>query len=53
MTGTVGHARFGADMLSPPGRCYQIREPVSIGTINDDPEFRYSSVLKSTGSSLS
>ena len=34
--GTVGHARFGADMLSPPGRCYQIREPVSIGTINDD-----------------
>jgi two-component system, sensor histidine kinase PdtaS len=51
--GTVGHARFGADKLSPPGRCYQIREPVSIGTINDDPEFRYSSVLKSTGSSLS
>ena len=47
--GTVGHARFGADMLSPPGRCYQIREPVSIGTINDDPEFRYSSVLKEHG----
>ena len=46
--GTVGHARFGADMLAT-GRCYQIREPVSIGTINDDPEFRYSSVLKEHG----
>jgi two-component sensor histidine kinase/putative methionine-R-sulfoxide reductase with GAF domain len=47
--GVVGHSRLGADMMSPPGRAYQTREAVCIGTVNDDPNFRYASVLKDHG----
>ncbi|EIM25352.1 signal transduction histidine kinase [Microvirga lotononidis] len=47
--GAVGHARLGADMLSPPGRAYQTREAISSGSINDDPDLRYSSLLKDHG----
>jgi two-component sensor histidine kinase len=47
--GTVGHARLGADMLSPPGRAYQTREAISIATIQDDPHFRYSKLLRDHG----
>ncbi|MXQ14843.1 sensor histidine kinase [Microvirga makkahensis] len=47
--GTVGHARLGADMLSPPGRAYQTREAICLGAINDDADFRYSSLLREHG----
>ena len=47
--GTVGHARLGADMLSPPGRAYQTRDAVCIGSLENDPEFRTSGLLRDHG----
>jgi len=47
--GVVGHSRLGADMRSPPGRAYQTREAMCAGNVNDDPNFRYASVLKDHG----
>ena len=47
--GTVGHARLGADMLSPPGRAYQTRDTVRLGAVPDDPEFRTSRILNDHG----
>ena len=47
--GVVGHARLGADMLSPPGRAYQTRDCIAIGNIKDDPAFRYSPLLRDHG----
>jgi two-component sensor histidine kinase len=47
--GTVGHARLGADMMSPAGSAYQTREATCVGTIQDDPNFRYSPLLREHG----
>ena len=47
--GTIGHASLGADMLSPPGRAYQIRDTVCIGNLPEDPHFRTSMVLSEHG----
>ncbi len=44
--GSVGHARFAADMASPPGRAFQTRSLVSIGDLPRDPDFRYSAILQ-------
>jgi two-component system, sensor histidine kinase PdtaS len=44
--GVVGYARFGIDMQSPPGRCYQTRDCVKIADIEGDPNYRVSAVLK-------
>ena len=44
--GCVGHARFAADMASPPGRAFQTRDLVSIADLAQDPDFRYSNILK-------
>lgn len=45
-SGIVGHARLGADMLSPPGRSYQTRESVISGSLTNDPAYRYASILR-------
>jgi two-component sensor histidine kinase len=47
--GVVGHARLGTDMMSPAGRSYQTRANVVVESIQDDPSFRYSSVLRDHG----
>ncbi|NOG73897.1 histidine kinase dimerization/phosphoacceptor domain -containing protein [Roseicella sp. DB1501] len=47
--GIVGHARLGADMMSPPGQSYQTRESVLSGNIGEDPDLRYSSLLRDHG----
>lgn len=47
--GVVGHARLGADMLSPAGRCYQTRQTTRLANVADDPEFRWSNLLKQHG----
>ncbi len=48
-SGVVGHARLGADMLSPPGRAYQTRDTVCIGDLPADSHFRTSPVLSDHG----
>lgn len=47
--GVVGHAHFGIDMLSPPGRAYQTRDVVRAGNLPEDPNFRLSQVLRDHG----
>jgi two-component sensor histidine kinase len=47
--GVVGQARFGIDMQSLPGRCYQTREAVMTGNVREDPDFRLSPVLEHHG----
>ncbi len=44
--GIVGHCRLGIDMLSPPGRAYQMRDVVRIDDLPNDPNFRWSPVLR-------
>jgi len=44
--GVVGHARLGIDMQSPAGCAYQTRDSVCIDDVTDDPNFRYSAVLR-------
>ena len=44
--GVVGHARLGADMMSPPGQAYQTRTCVRVADVTDEPEFRISKVLR-------
>lgn len=48
-SGTVGHARLGADMLSPPGRAYQTRDTICIGDLPGDSHFRLSPILRDHG----
>ncbi|WP_207477661.1 sensor histidine kinase [Arenibaculum pallidiluteum] len=45
----VGHVRVGTDIASPPGRCLQTGVPVVIEDLPNDPEFRYSPVLRDHG----
>jgi two-component sensor histidine kinase len=47
--GVVGHASFGADRFSAPGRSMQTGAPVAVEDIANDPEFRYSDVLREHG----
>lgn len=47
--GVVGHALLGADFASPSGRALQTRQPVTIDDVPNDPEFRYSPVLREHG----
>jgi two-component sensor histidine kinase len=47
--GVVGHARLGADMMSPPGRAYQTRACVTVADLSDDVEFRASAILREHG----
>ncbi|HEY0834799.1 MAG TPA: GAF domain-containing protein [Azospirillum sp.] len=47
--GLVGHATFGTDVASPPGRALQSRQPVSIEGLPDNADFRYSSILRDHG----
>jgi GAF domain-containing protein len=44
--GVVGHACFGADRFSAPGRSMQTGAPVAVEDIANDPEFRYADVLR-------
>ena len=47
--GVVGHVSFGADRHSSPGRSLQTGAPVACEDIRNDPEFRYSDVLREHG----
>lgn len=47
--GVVGHAALGSDLASPPGRTFQTRQPTVIDDLPNDPEFRYSQVLRDHG----
>ena len=47
--GVVGHVSFGADRHSSPGRSLQTGAPVMSEDIRNDPEFRYSDVLREHG----
>src|SRR4051794_36978088 len=47
--GVVGHARFGTDISSPPGRALRSRQPVMVDDLRSDADFRYSPVLRRHG----
>lgn len=47
--GVVGNATLGADHRSPGGRAMQIAAPVAIDDLPNDPEYRYSDVLREHG----
>jgi len=47
--GVVGHATFGLDQASPPGRCFQTGTPVVIDDLPGSPEYRASAVLREHG----
>ena len=47
--GVVGHVSFGADRHSAPGRSMQTGAPVVAEDIANDPEYRYSEVLREHG----
>ena len=47
--GVVGHVSFGADRFSAPGRSMQTGAPVAVEDIANDPEFRYTEVLREHG----
>jgi len=47
--GVVGHVSFGADRHSAPGRSLQTGAPVVVEDIRNDPEFRYTDVLREHG----
>ena len=47
--GVVGHATLATDNRSPGGRCIQTAAPVAIGDLPNDPEYRYSDLLRHHG----
>jgi two-component sensor histidine kinase len=47
--GVVGHATLAADNRSPAGRSIQTGAPVSIVDLPNDPEYRYSDLLREHG----
>lgn len=47
--GVVGHVSFSTDRYSPAGRSMQTAMPVAVEDIANDPEFRYSDVLREHG----
>lgn len=47
--GVVGHAVFGTDLASPPGRALLTREAVLQDDAPNDTEFRYDAVLRDHG----
>ena len=47
--GVVGQVSLGTDLASPPGQTLQTRQPVIIEDLPNDPEFRYSPVLREHG----
>jgi two-component sensor histidine kinase/putative methionine-R-sulfoxide reductase with GAF domain len=47
--GVVGHVSFSTDRYSPAGRSMQTAMPVVVKDITNDPEFRYSEVLREHG----
>jgi two-component sensor histidine kinase/putative methionine-R-sulfoxide reductase with GAF domain len=47
--GVVGNATLGGDHRSPPGRSIQTAAPVSIEDLPNDPEWRYSDLLREHG----
>jgi two-component sensor histidine kinase/putative methionine-R-sulfoxide reductase with GAF domain len=47
--GIVGHATLGIDSRSPPGRTMQTGAPVTVEDLPNDPEYRYSELLRNHG----
>jgi two-component system, sensor histidine kinase PdtaS len=47
--GIVGVESVGIDVASPPGRALQTAQPIPIENIKEDPNFRYSEVLREHG----
>jgi two-component system, sensor histidine kinase PdtaS len=47
--GVVGHTKLGIDISSPPGRTLQSRQAVQVDDLPNDPQYRYSPVLREHG----
>jgi two-component system, sensor histidine kinase PdtaS len=47
--GVVGTATLSADLKSPPGRSFQIGEPISVGNFEEQDEYQVSPLLKEHG----
>src|SRR3954452_23573155 len=47
--GVVGAAALSADLRSPPGRSFQIGEPISISNFEEQSEYEISPLLKEHG----
>ncbi|TPG53544.1 GAF domain-containing protein [Roseomonas nepalensis] len=47
--GVVGHVSLGTDLASPPGQALQTRLPNVVADLPNDPEYRYSGLLRDHG----